>query len=70
MASLFAPDLKAWKLSRTDLIETPKSTYGDTVLWAEAIHRARADIDGLIWTSRQCDPEQCMILFEDRMTED
>jgi hypothetical protein len=62
--------LKAWKLSRTDLIETPKSTYGETVLWAEAIHRARADIDGLIWTSRQCDPEQCMILFEDRMTED
>lgn len=70
LASLFAPDLKARKLSRTDLIETPKSTYGETVLWAEAIHRARADIDGLIWTSRQCDPEQCMILFEDRMTED
>ncbi|NNU49271.1 RES family NAD+ phosphorylase [Rhizobium sp. WYCCWR 11279] len=70
LASLFAPDLKAWKLTRTDLIETPKSTYGETVLWAEAIHRARADVDGLIWTSRQCDPEQCIILFEDRMAED
>ncbi|RXT17889.1 hypothetical protein B5P46_29050 [Rhizobium leguminosarum] len=70
LASLFAADLKAWKLNRTDLIETPKSTYGESVLWAEAIHRARADIDGLIWTSRQRDPEQCIILFEDRMAED
>nr|WP_246642520.1 RES domain-containing protein [Rhizobium laguerreae] len=70
LASLFAPDLKAWKLNRTDLIETPKTTYGETVLWAEAIHRTRADVDGLIWTSRQCDPEQCIILFEDRLAED
>ncbi|MEH7845215.1 hypothetical protein [Rhizobium laguerreae] len=30
----------------------------------------RADVDGLIWTSRQCDPEQCIILFEDRLAED
>lgn len=69
LASLFAPDLKAWGLSRTDLIETTKSTYDKTVLWAEAIHRASADIDGLIWTSRQCDPDQCIILFEDRVAE-
>ncbi|QEE43614.1 RES domain-containing protein (plasmid) [Rhizobium sp. WL3] len=69
LASLFAPDLKAWRLSRTDLIETPKSTYAETVLWAQAIHASSADVDGLIWTSRQCDPEQCLILFEDRIAE-
>jgi hypothetical protein len=69
VARLFAPDLKAWGLSRGELIETPKSTYRQTVLWAEAIHRARPDLDGLIWTSRQCDPEQCVILFEDRIGE-
>jgi hypothetical protein len=70
LASLFAPDLKPWGLSRTDLIETPKSTYAETVLWAKAIYRANPDVDGLIWTSRQCDPEQCTILFEDRLHED
>jgi RES domain len=69
VAGLFAPDLKAWGLSRGELIETPKSTYDRTVLWAQAIHRARPDIDGLIWTSRQCDPDQCVILFEDRVGE-
>lgn len=69
VAGLFAPDLKAWGLSRGELIETPKSTYGQTVLWAQAIHRARLDLDGLIWTSRQCDPDQCVILFENRVTE-
>jgi RES domain len=69
VARMFAPDLKAWGLSRGELIETPKSTYGQTVLWAEAIHRARPDLDGLIWTSRQCDPEQCIVLFEDRVGE-
>ena len=55
VGKLFAPDLKAWGLNRGDLIETPKSTYGQTVLWAQAIHHARPDVDGLIWTSRQCD---------------
>ena len=69
LAGLFAPDLKVWGLSRGELIETPKSTYGQTSLWAQAIHRARSDIDGLIWTSRQCDPDQCVILFEDRVGE-
>lgn len=69
VAGLFAPDLKAWSISRGELIETPKSTYGETVLWAQAIHRARPDIDGLVWTSRQCDPDRCVILFGDRVGE-
>jgi hypothetical protein len=69
LASLFAPDLKAWGLQRTDLIETPKSTYTQTARWAEAIHASRVDIDGLIWTSRQCDPETCVVLFGDRVDE-
>lgn len=69
VARLFAPDLKAWGLKRDDLIETPKSSYGQTVLWARAIHRAQPDLDGLIWTSRQCDPDQCVVLFEDRVGE-
>jgi hypothetical protein len=69
LASLFAPDLKRWSLARTDLIETPKSTYSQTVAWAQAIHRADRMIEGLMWTSRQCDPERCVVLFGDRVAE-
>jgi hypothetical protein len=36
---------------------------------SEAIRHARIDLDGLIWTSRQCDLEQCVVLFEDRIGE-
>jgi hypothetical protein len=69
LASLFAPDLKAWGIARVDLIETPKSTYAQTALWAKAIHATFANVDGLVWTSRQCDPDQCVILFGDRVGE-
>jgi len=69
LAGLFTPDLKAWGLQRHDLIDTPKSTYAQTVSWAAAIHAAHGDIDGLIWTSRQCDPEQGIVLYGDRVTE-
>ena len=69
LAALFAPDLHAWGLRRADLIDTPQSAYARTVPWAQAIHAARGDIDGLIWTSRQCDPERCVVLFGDRIGE-
>ncbi|QKK26836.1 RES family NAD+ phosphorylase [Rhizobium hidalgonense] len=69
VVSLYAPDLKAWRISRVNLIETPKSTYRKTVLWASAIHNAYPDVDGLVWTSRQCDPNSCVIFFGDRVHE-
>lgn len=69
LASLFTPDLAGWGLRRTDLIQTPKSTYDQTVLWAQAIHAAHPDLDGLIWTSVRCDPELALVLFGDRVGE-
>ena len=69
VAKLYSPDLKAWNIARTNLIETPKSTYPKTVLWAQDLHTAFPDIKGLIWTSRQCDPESCLVLFGDRVRE-
>lgn len=69
LINLFAPDLKAWGLERANLIDTPKSTYLQTALWAAALHAAFPDIDGLIWTSRQCDPDRCVVLFGDRTGE-
>ncbi|WP_408841511.1 RES family NAD+ phosphorylase [Acidocella sp.] len=41
---LFAPDLKALGLARTDLIETSKATYLQTALWAQALHGAHPGI--------------------------
>lgn len=66
LVRLFEPDLNKLKITRTDLIDTPPSTYGATKLWAEAIH-AQSTADGLVWTSRRCDPEQAVILFGDRI---
>ena len=69
LVALFGPDLKAWGRTRMDLIDTPKSTYSQTVTWAQAIHVTHSDADGLAWTSRQCDPAICIVLFGDRVTE-
>lgn len=70
LVKLFAPDLKAWTVARNRLIDTPRSTYAQTVQWARAIHAAHPGVDGLIWTSRQCDPAWCTVLFGDRVTEE
>ena len=69
LANLFTPDLKAWRLQRRDLIETAKSAYPQTARWAQAVHAADRSVDGLIWTSRQCDPDRCTMLFGDRVLE-
>ena len=69
LASLFAPDLAAWGIARSDLVDTPRSAYPGSAVWAQAIHAAHADVDGLIWTSRRCDPHVCTVLFGDRVSE-
>lgn len=66
LASLFQPDLNGWKIERSQLIDTFARAYGKTVKWALAIHAAH-DVDGLIWTSRRCDPATALILFGDRV---
>ena len=40
--------------------------YLDTARWAEAIHRQFADVDGLLWMSRQRDRDEAVMLFGDR----
>ncbi len=66
LASLRAPDLRKWQIRRESLIASPPSQYKHTALWAKAIHDQH-DVDGLIWTSRQCDPDAAMLLFGDRV---
>jgi hypothetical protein len=70
LVSLFAPDLNAWSITRADLIDTLPSAYASTARWAEAIHAARSDGSGLVWTSRRCDPDLGFMLFGDRAGQD
>ncbi len=67
LVKLYAPDLGRWRLSRADLIDTPAADYLRTAPWAQAIHGARADAQGLIWTSRRFDPARAFVLFGDRL---
>lgn len=67
LASLRTPDLKRWRLTRNALISSSPKLYGQTARWAEAIHRQFLDIDGLIWTSNQCDPDDAYLFFGDRV---
>lgn len=63
---LFSQVMLKWNLERKDLIDTPKSTYPQTAAWAQALHAAHPDADGLIWTSKRADSEKCVVFFGDR----
>lgn len=70
LACLFEPDLNKWGLTRQDLIDTFSADYPDTAKWALAIHDRHREIDGLVWTSRRCDPERAYLLFGGRVRAD
>jgi hypothetical protein len=67
LAALFEPDLNAWGLTRGQLIDTFADAYTQTARWALAIHDRWDDVDGLVWTSRRCDPRRAWLLFGDRV---
>jgi hypothetical protein len=67
LATLFEPDLNRWGLTRRQLIDTFAADYEATVKWAIALHDNFPDLDGLVWTSRRCDPERACLLFGDRL---
>ena len=68
-AELRAVPLGKWGISRRDLISSSPALYGQTVLWAAAIHSDLPDADGLVWTSNQCDPDDACLFFGDRVQE-
>jgi len=67
LAALFAPDLKNLGLKRSQLIDVTPKWYRATAAWAQAIHAQYRDIEGLVWTSRQCDPNLAFLFFGDRV---
>lgn len=68
LASLRGPDLKKWGITRNDLIASSPKLYKQTAAWAAAIHHQFSDIEGLVWTSNQCDPAFAYMFFGDRVS--
>ena len=70
LADLSVTALRRLGVTRPQLIDTEKDQYPQTRKWAEAIHAARPDVDGLCWVSRQDDRAEALILFGDRVSSD
>lgn len=60
--------LSRWSISRRDLISSSPVWFDQTVLWANAIHREFPQVDGLVWTSNQYDPDDAHLFFGDRVS--
>ena len=67
LAALRAPELARWHISRTALIESSPKLYRETAAWAKAIHDQFPHVEGLVWTSHRCDPDDAYLFFGDRV---
>jgi hypothetical protein len=67
LAHLSGDALSRLGLTRALLLEPGPAFYGDTVRWAQAIHAAYPELQGLAWVSRQHDATTCFMLFGDRV---
>ena len=68
LASLRTTDLVNWNVSRDSLIASSPKLYEQTAAWAKAIHDQFAHVEGLVWTSQQCDPDDAYLFFGDRVS--
>lgn len=67
LVDLTTDGLHRLKVPKEELIASPARDYPDTARWAEAIHHQCADVDGLLWMSRQRDRDRAVVLFGDRV---
>ena len=70
LASLRAPDLMKWGIRRESLIASLPTQHHRTAMWAKAVHDQFDSVDGLIWTSNRCDPDDALLLFGSRVAEE
>jgi hypothetical protein len=68
LADRSATALRSLGIRRNELIDTEKDQYRGTRKWAEAVHAACPNIEGLCWVSRQDDRAQAVVLFGDRIS--
>jgi hypothetical protein len=67
LVDLTSEGLHRLKVPKEELIASPSRDYPDTAMWAQTIHRQFADVDGLLWMSRQRDRDHALVLFGDRL---
>lgn len=67
LAQLHSNGLRRLQIARAELIDGASGSYPATVLWAQALHRCRGDLDGLVWVSRLHDTSRALVLFGDRV---
>lgn len=68
LVDLTSKGLRRLNVPKEELITSPSADYEDTALWAQALHHAFHDVDGLLWMSRQYDRDQSLMLFGDRVS--
>jgi len=67
LAQLHDHGLRRLHVQNQQLIDTPASTYGQTVKWARAVHASSHTVHGLQWMSRQFNSQKAVVLFADRV---
>ena len=67
LVDLTSEGLHRLKLPKEELITSPARDYLATAQWAQALHQQFADVDGLVWMSRQRDRDRSVMLFGDRV---
>ena len=69
VADLSGYGLRRLGLTRGRLLDCGPSHYAATARWAEAIHRSRDSLHGMVWVSRQFDTATALLAFGDRLRE-
>jgi len=70
LVELLGFGLRRLEVRADDLTSTESADYPATVQWAKAFHAAFADVDGLVWMSRQFNAAKAVVLFGDRVAAD
>lgn len=67
LVQLLGHGLRRLQLRPQDLTDTDSDQYPHTVPWAKALYDVFADLDGLVWMSRQFNAAKSIVLFGDRV---
>lgn len=67
LASLLGLGLRRLGVEARDVTGTDADRYAETVLWAEAAHKA--GFEGVAYMSRRCNSDHAFAFFGDRVTE-
>ena len=67
LADFRALGLRKLGLQKSSVVETDKTQYPYSRQVAQWLYAARPDLQGILWSSRQDDRGQAMVMFEPRM---